>query len=184
MISLPPAQLAEKRKAGRPSALRLQVPDEVISFIDGHFGYYEENLAQSSGDFILRRTDGLFAYQLAVVVDDAAMGITEVVRGADLVDSTPRQLLLYRLLDLPAPRFCHLPLLLDTDGRRLSKRNRDVGLDILQQRFRPEEIIGRLAWLAGINPSGAPRTPESLVQDFSWDKIPHQDLILPEDLFT
>ena len=109
-------QAAERaRRTGRAPALRLQVPEEEITFTDGHMGEYREWLPADCGDFLLRRSDGIFAYQLAVVVDDAAMGVTEVVRGADLLASTPRQLLLYRLLGLEAPAFCHFPLLLGSD---------------------------------------------------------------------
>ena len=93
------AEIAEKSK-NRAPALRLITPEEHWGFTDGHMGRYEENLAADCGDFLLRRSDGMFAYQLAVVVDDAAMGVTEVVRGADLLDSTPRQLYLYHLLGL------------------------------------------------------------------------------------
>ena len=132
---LTPAQAAAKaRESGRSPALRIRVPDRETAFTDGHMGRYEENLARDCGDFLLRRSDGMFAYQLAVVVDDAAMGVTEVVRGADLLDSTPRQLLLYTLLGWEAPSFYHLPLLLAPDGRRLSKRNADAGLEVLRGR--------------------------------------------------
>ena len=146
-------------------------------------GLYRENLAGDCGDFLLRRSDGMFAYQLAVVVDDAAMGVTEVVRGADLLDSTPRQLLLYRLLDLPAPAFFHFPLLLASDGRRLSKRSADAGLDVLQDRCTPEEVLGKLAYLAGFNPSAAPKSARALLADFDWDKVPREDIRIPEGLF-
>ena len=172
-----------QQETGRAPALRLRVPDEDCSFLDGHLGQYRENLAQDCGDFLLRRSDGMFAYQLAVVVDDAAMGVTEVVRGADLLSSTPRQLLLYRLLHLPAPSFTHLPLLLTADGRRLSKRSADAGLDVLRGKLSPEEIVGKLAYLAGCNPSARPRTAQSLVDDFSWDAVPRQDIRIPETLF-
>ena len=94
------------------------MPDEVIAFEDGHMGPCAENLARDCGDFYLRRADGVFAYQLAVVVDDALMGVTQVVRGADLLSSTPRQLWLYRELGLPAPEFYHMPLLLAVNRRR------------------------------------------------------------------
>lgn len=177
------AEAAERAKERHP-ALRLRVPDEELAFTDGHMGRYGENLARDCGDFLLRRSDGLWAYQLAVVVDDAAMGVTEVVRGADLLSSTPRQLLLYRLLDLPAPAFFHLPLLLAPDGRRLSKRDADAGLDALRDRCPPEEILGKLAYLAGFNPSAAPRAAEALLRDFSWDKVPREDIRLPEGLFA
>lgn len=176
-------QAAEKAKTRAP-ALRLRVPDEVISFTDRHMGPYEENLARDCGDFLLRRSDGMFAYQLAVVVDDAAMGVTEVVRGSDLLDSTPRQLLLYRLLDLPSPRFCHFPLLLSHDGRRLSKRDADAGLEVLMGRLGPEEILGRLAYLGGFHPSAAAASAEELLAEFDWDKVPKEDIPIPQGLFS
>ena len=111
------AEIEEKRKKKAP-AYRLMVPDEDITFVDGCMGPHTENLLHDCGDFYLRRADGVFAYQLAVVVDDARMGVTEVVRGADLLSSTARQLYLYRLLGLQAPGFAHCPLLLDPEGRR------------------------------------------------------------------
>ena len=171
------------RETGRAPALRLRMPDEVISFSDGHMGPYGENLLRECGDFLLRRSDGMFAYQLAVVVDDAAMGVTEVVRGEDLLSSTPRQLYLYRLLDLPAPAFFHVPLLLTHDGRRLSKRNADAGLDDLQDRYTAAEILGKLAYLGGFNPTAQPRTADQLLADFAWDKVPTADIPIPEGLF-
>lgn len=112
---LTPDEIAEKRKKKAP-AYRLMVPDEEITFTDGCMGTHTENLLRDCGDFYLRRADGVFAYQLAVVVDDARMGVTEVVRGADLLSSTARQLYLYRLLGLQPPRFAHCPLLLAADG--------------------------------------------------------------------
>ena len=175
--------IARREAAGRKGALRLRVPEETVTFTDGHLGEVTEYLPTDCGDFLLRRSDGLFAYQLAVVVDDAAMGVTEVVRGADLLSSTPRQLLLYELLGWEAPEFYHFPLLLSLDGRRLSKRDRDLGLGALRERYTPEEIIGKLAYLAGQNPGGGPRTPEALAEDFHWDAVPRRDIPLPEGLF-
>jgi glutamyl-tRNA synthetase len=122
----------------------------------------------------------MFAYQLAVVVDDAAMGVTEVVRGADLLDSTPRQLYLCHLLGLTPPTYCHLPLLLAPDGRRLSKRNADAGLDVLRDRMPAPVLLGKLAMLAGLNPSGEPKAAWELVPDFDWEKVPRTDIRLPE----
>ena len=177
-------QAAERaRRTGRAPALRLRVPEEEITFIDGHMGEYGEWLPEDCGDFLLRRSDGMFAYQLAVVVDDAAMGVTEVVRGADLLASTPRQLLLYRLLGLEAPAFYHFPLLLGSDGQRLSKRNADAGLDTLGERYTASEILGKLAYLAGFNPSAEPRSGESLLADFAWEKVPRADIRIPEGRF-
>ena len=176
-------QAAERaRRTGRAPALRLWVPEEEITFTDGHMEY-REWLPADCGDFLLRRSDGIFAYQLAVVVDDAAMGVTEVVRGADLLASTPRQLLLYRLLGLEAPAFYHFPLLLGSDGQRLSKRNADAGLDTLGERYTAPEILGKLAYLAGFNPSAEPRSGESLLEDFAWEKVPRADIRIPEGLF-
>ena len=180
---LTPEDIARREAAGRKGALRLRVPEETVTFTDGHLGEVTEYLPTDCGDFLLRRSDGLFAYQLAVVVDDAAMGVTEVVRGADLLSSTPRQLLLYELLGWEAPEFYHFPLLLSPDGRRLSKRDGDLGLGALRERDTPEEIIGKLAYLAGQNPGGGPRTPEALAQGFDWDAVPRQDIRLPEGLF-
>ena len=177
-------QAAERaRRTGRAPALRLWVPEEEITFTDGHMGGYREWLPADCWDFLLRRSDGIFAYQLAVVVDDAAMGVTEVVRGADLLASTPRQLLLYRLLGLEAPAFYHFPLLLGSDGQRLSKRNADAGLDTLGERYTAPEILGKLAYLAGFNPSAEPRSGESLLEDFAWERVPRADIRIPEGLF-
>ena len=180
--NLTPEQVAEKAKTRAP-AWRVRVPDEKIAFTDGHLGLYAENLARDCGDFYLRRADGVFAYQLAVVVDDALMGVTEVVRGADLLSSTPRQLWLYRELGLQAPQFYHLPLLLAADGRRLSKRDGDQSLEHLRAKYAQEEIIGKLAFACGLQESPRPTTPAALAQTFDWAKVPKHDILLPEKLF-
>ena len=164
---LTPEEVAQKRLR-KPPAWRVMVPDEEIPFEDGHMGPQAENLLRDCGDFYLRRGDGVFAYQLAVVVDDALMGVTQVVRGSDLLSSTPRQLWLYQKLGLPAPTFYHLPLLMDVDGNRLSKRDGSQSLEQLAGRFTPEQIIGGLAWAYGLQPEPAPRTAQSLIPDFSW----------------
>jgi glutamyl-Q tRNA(Asp) synthetase len=111
-----------------PRAVRLRVPGEPITFVDAVFGIVCQGLAAAVGDFVLRRADGLFAYQLAVVVDDAAAGVNQVVRGADLLSSTPRQIFLQRCLGLPAPNYAHLPLALGHDGEKISKRHGDLSL--------------------------------------------------------
>jgi len=164
------------RMARKAPLWRLRVPDETISFTDGHFGPYSENLARDCGDFILRRADGIFAYQLAVVADDIAAGVTQVVRGRDLLSSTPRQLYLYRLLEAEPPRYYHIPLLTAADGRRLSKRDRDLDLGLLRQRFTAVQLIGKLAHAAGLIEQEEPCTAESLVPLFSWDKLPREDI--------
>ena len=111
------------------------------------------------------------------------MGVTEVVRGADLLSSTPRQLWLYEILGLKAPEFYHLPLLLAPDGRRLSKRDGDQSLENLRARYTPEEVVGRLAYTCGLTDTPAPRTAADLIDGFSWDKVPKNDILLPEGLF-
>ena len=121
----------------------------------------------------------MYAYQLAVVVDDGEMGVTQVVRGSDLLDSTPRQLWLQDQLDLPHPEYGHVPLLLAPDGRRLAKRDRDQELGELQSRYTAPELVGRLAHLAGLIPEPVPITPAELVPLFSWEKLPKEDRAAP-----
>ena len=180
--NLTPAQIAEKSRTKAP-AWRIKVPDEEITFTDLCMGEHLENLLTGCGDFYLRRADGVFAYQLAVVVDDARMGVTQVVRGSDLLSSTARQIYLYRLLGLTPPSFAHCPLLLDAQGRRLSKRDGDQSLEHLRGRYTAPEIIGKLAYLYGLQDRPEPRTPESLLPDFDWAKVPKQDVCLEEGLF-
>ena len=172
------AEEIARRSALRAPATRLRVPavddlaDDVVEFVDRTYGAQCEALATECGDFLVRRSDGVFAYQLAVVVDDAAMGVTEVVRGCDLLGSTPRQIYLQHLLGLPTPRYAHIPLLMSPDGRRLSKRDRDLDLGELRARFgTPEALLGWLAGQTGIAPNATPRTAEQLVEHFSWDII-------------
>ena len=169
--------------AGRRPAWRLKVPDEVWTVEDGHMGRYGENLLRDCGDFIIRRSDGVYAYQLAVVVDDGAMGVNQVVRGMDLLSSTPRQSYLYHLLGLEPPEFCHVPLLLAEDGRRLSKRDRDLDMGALRARWTPEELVGRLALLAGLQGAPEPVTPAALAEGFSWAQVPKADIVVPGGLF-
>lgn len=168
----------------RAPAVRLRLPDETVRFVDGHYGPVEQNLERECGDIILRRSDGVFAYQLAVVLDDIAMGVTQVVRGRDLLSSTPRQMYLYRLFGASPPQYIHVPLLLARDGRRLSKREHDLDLGALRAHgFSGEEIVGRVAYLAGLLPHPRPARPRDLLPLFSWEKVPKENLVLPEDLF-
>ena len=176
---LTPEEVEEKRKTRAP-ATRVRVPDEVVRFTDVVWGDYAENLAEECGDFIIRRSDGVFAYQLAVVVDDALTCVNEVVRGADLISSTPRQIWLYRLFGFEPPRFAHIPLLCDHDGRRLSKRDEDLDLGLLRERFTPEQVVGALACAAGLIDRPEPVAARELVSAFDWAKIPRHDLFLPD----
>ena len=172
------ARLLRKSALRRP-ALRLAVPDEAVAFTDALQGPYERNLARQCGDFILRRSDGIYAYQLAVVCDDAASGVTEVVRGRDILPSTPQQIYLCRLLGFPVPAYAHIPLLTDSSGRRLSKRDGDISLSALSRRFSREEIVGMLACAAGLLREPRPVTPEQLLPAFSWEKVPKDEARLP-----
>ncbi len=169
--------------AQRRPAIRLMVPEETVAFTDLCYGEYQENLRQECGDFLIRRSDGVFAYQLAVTADDALMGVTQVVRGRDLLSSTPRQLYLYRLLGLRPPVFGHIPLLLAPDGRRLSKRDGDLDLGALRLRFTPEQLLGKLAFAGGLLEREEPVTAEELIPLFSWEKLPRQDIRLPAGLW-
>ena len=121
----------------------------------------------------------MFAYQLAVVVDDGLSGVTEVVRGHDLIGSTPRQIWLYELFGFTPPKFIHIPLLCDHDGRRLSKRDEDLDLGLLREKFTPEQVIGALACAAGLTDTAEPVAAKELVKAFSWEKIPKHELYLP-----
>ena len=173
------AEEIARREQKRAPALRLRVPEEMVSFQDGHYGLYEENLARDCGDFILRRSDGVYAYQLAVVVDDALMGVTQVVRGRDLLGSTPRQIYLGRMLGLTPPAFSHLPLLVAPDGRRLSKRERDLDLGALRERgASPQAILGWLAWAGGLLDRPQPARARELLPLFSWEKVPREDIVV------
>lgn len=162
-----------------PAALRMKVPEEgrgIVTFTDGHYGTHTVDLTTQCGDFIVRRKDGAWAYQLAVVVDDALMGINEVVRGRDLLLSSPQQIYLAQQLGFTPPRFTHLPLLCNTAGQRLSKRDKSLDMGCLRQRFTSNQIIGLLAHAAGLQPTADAVSAQSLVKTFSWDKVGTADI--------
>ncbi len=171
---------AQRREKTKAPAYRLKVPARVFAFTDGLQGFYSENLAEACGDFIIRRADGIYAYQLAVVADDADGGITEVVRGMDLLDSTPRQLYLYELLGKKPPVFYHVPLLLSPDGRRLSKRDKDLDLGILRQKYTAEALLGKLAHLAGLLDTPESLSPKELTAIFTWDQVTRDPIVMDD----
>lgn len=173
--NLTPAQRAMKTK---PPCWRVKVPDETVFFTDGLQGDTEQNLAASCGDFIVRRADGVYAYQLAVVTDDADAGVTQVVRGSDLLSSTPRQIWLQRQLGLPEPAYYHVPLLLAPDGRRLSKRERDLDMGALRLRHTPESLLGLLAHACGLLESSVPISAAELAGDFSWQMVRGENIVI------
>jgi glutamyl-tRNA synthetase len=153
------------RPMKRPPALRFRVKDELLSYEDGGVGRVGQRLDRDVGDFVLKRGDGLFAYQLAVVVDDLAMNITHVVRGADLAPSTPRQIALAQALGGTPPRYTHVPLVVGSDGARLEKRT--PGVTVRQLRaagVTAERIVGELACGLGLTKTSAPISPPQIVR--------------------
>lgn len=159
-------------------AYRLCVPHQEVSFVDGLYGYQSIDLQDFYGDFVLRRADGTYAYQLAVAADDAAMHITEVVRGNDLLSSTPAQLYLYKLLGLQAPSFTHVPLLMSSkSGERLSKRDGSLSMEALRlQGVKPEQIWGMLAHKIGLLRQEEPISAKDLIPLFDVNKLPKENI--------
>ena len=171
--NLTPAQRAELEAAGRRPSWRFRAPEGEITFHDLLHGAVTENVAATVGDFIVRRSDGVFAYQLAVVVDDALMGVDQIVRGEDLLGSTARQLALYDALGYPHPtEYVHVPLALDATGARLAKRDAAAGLDALKAAGRTaEEIFGALAASCGLWTEGTPATLAEVLVTLAPAKI-------------
>jgi glutamyl-tRNA synthetase len=169
----------EARSARRPPAWRLRVSEAPVTFEDELHGRCSFMVAAEVGDFVVARADGVPAYQLAVVVDDAAMEIEQVVRGDDLLSSTARQVLLYQALDLAAPRFAHVPLVVGEDGARLAKRHGALSLGELRARgAEPRVVVGLLAALSGLAPSSAPAHPRELLPVFSLERVPREPAVL------
>ena len=164
--------------AGRKPAWRVCVPDKVWSFTDRVHGPYSLNLSTDCGDMVVRRADGVYVYQLAVTVDDGEAGVTEVVRGMDLLSSAPRQMYLQELLGFAHPEYGHVPMLLAPDGRRLSKRDRDLDLGELRRRMTPEALIGNLACAAGLIEVYEPVSAAELAKHFSWDMLSGDSIYL------
>ncbi len=173
--NLTDAQRAAKTKT---PCWRVAVPDEDVSFTDGLQGAYTQNLARGSGDFIVRRADGVYAYQLAVVTDDAQAGVTQVVRGSDLLSSTPRQIWLQRQLGFPEPGYYHVPLLVAPDGRRLSKREKDLDMGALRNRYAPEQLLGMLAHACGLLSHSESVRAGELAGEFSWQMVQKENIVI------
>jgi len=163
--------------------LRLRCDDITLDFDDAIAGPQRLSLAECGGDFALRRSDGVFAYQLAVVLDDIAMGITQVVRGDDILTSTPRQLFLYSLLGARPPQHAHLPLVLDHEGERLAKRHQSLTLAELRHAgISAPAVIGYLGWRAGLLDAPRPCAASELVRAFSFPRLPREAVRLPQDI--
>ena len=168
---------AQRAAFQRAPAWRLKVPDRQWVVNDLVQGTYTENLATDCGDFVVRRADGGYVYQLAVTVDDGLAGVTQVVRGMDLLCSAPRQMYLQELLGFPHPEYAHVPMLMAPDGRRLSKRDKDLDLGYLRSHISPEALIGVLAQAAGFTESAAPISAKELVDLFCWEKLGKQSIV-------
>jgi glutamyl-tRNA synthetase len=162
----------------RPPAASMET-----TFTDGFHGPQRENVAETVGDFVIARHPHGAGYMLAVVVDDAAMGVTEVLRGDDLLPATHRQLLLYRALGLTPPRFIHVPLVVAPDGRRLAKRHGDTRIATLrQQGLRPSQVVGLLAEWCGWVAPGEEIMPADLLPRFRLDTIPRTPVVLTDEV--
>ena len=168
----------ERAAFRRPPAWRVVVPDRVWTVEDRIQGTYRCNLATECGDMVVRRADGVYVYQLAVTVDDGEAGVTEVVRGMDLLSSAPRQMYLQELFGFPHPEYAHVPMLLAPDGRRLSKRDRDLDLGILRQRLTREALLGALAFAAGLIDQEVSVSLKELTKEFSWKKLSGDHIFL------
>ena len=173
--NLTPAQQAAFSRA---PAWRVRVPDRVWTVEDRVQGTYRENLATDCGDFVVRRADGVYVYQLAVTVDDGEAGVTEVVRGMDLLSSAPRQMYLQELFGFQHPAYGHVPMLMAPDGRRLSKRDKDMDLGFLQANTTAEVLLGLLAYASGLISQQEPISARELAGEFTWEKLRKEDIYL------
>ena len=162
---------------------RVMVPDKLWTVEDRVQGHYELNLATDCGDMVVRRADGVYVYQLAVTVDDGEAGVTEVVRGMDLLSSAPRQMYLQELFGFPHPEYGHIPMLMAEDGRRLSKRDKDLDLGELQKRITAEQLIGNLAYASGLIDRQIPVSAAELAKEFSWNKLNKKDIYINQQKF-
>ena len=169
---------AQKAAFDRAPSWRVKVPDKFWTVEDLMQGTYRENLLTDCGDFVVRRADGVYVYQLAVTVDDGEAGVTEVVRGNDLLSSAPRQMYLQELFGFSHPTYGHVPMLLSVDGRRLSKRDKDLDLGVLRQKMKPEKLLGILAHACGLIEKSESVSAAELATVFSWDKIKKEDIYL------
>ena len=169
---------ADRAKFDRKPAWRVCVPDKLWTVEDLVQGHYELNLATECGDMVVRRADGVYVYQLAVTVDDGEAGVTEVVRGMDLLSSAPRQMYLQELFGFKHPVYGHVPMLLAPDGRRLSKRDRDLDLGELRKRVTPEQLIGTLAFAAGLIDQNAAISARELAAEFDWNRLSGENIYL------
>ena len=177
-----PGDWFELHRSGKAS-LRFKVADELVTFQDRVYGMVCERVSDSVGDFVVKRRDGVYAYQLAVVVDDVSMGITEVVRGEDLISSTARQIQLIEALGESPPAYGHVPLVVAPDGVKLSKRHSGLSIRALRAAgVRADTLVGYLAYTLGLLSDPVPCSPADLVPGFSWQEVHRRAWTLPRDL--
>ena len=174
---------AQRQAFHRDPAWRVKVDDRLWELDDLVQGHYTCNLARECGDMVVRRADGVYVYQLAVTVDDGEAGVTEVVRGMDLLSSAPRQMYLQELFGFSHPVYAHVPLLMAPDGRRLSKRDRDLDLGELRKRMTPERLIGILGYSCGLIPRNVPISMMELASVFSWSKVRKDNICLDSSIW-
>ncbi|MBQ3482496.1 MAG: tRNA glutamyl-Q(34) synthetase GluQRS [Oscillospiraceae bacterium] len=180
---LSPAQAAERMKS-RPPAWRLRLEDKTVSFRDRLYGELSCEILREYGDFPIRRADGVYCYQFTVALDDALMGVSEVLRSRDLLSSAPWQVYIQRLFGFEPPVFVHIPLLLDADGQRMAKRDFSLSLKEVRRHYSTEEVIGRLGFLAGLTDEPRPCTAAQLLPLYAPEKLPREDIVLPRGLFA
>jgi glutamyl-tRNA synthetase len=179
--SLSMEERGARTKLKSPS-FRFAVGTGPIEFVDNAAGP-QTFPHGAGGDFVVKRADGIISYQLAVVIDDAAMGITDVLRGYDLLDSTPRQLLLYKALGLAAPRFTHVPLLTGPDGTKLAKRHGDISISSIRSAGgKPEKVIGWIAYMSGLIDRPEPIRADELIGVFDLGRIPKESIPVTDKL--
>ncbi len=177
--NLSKGEIEELLKTRQP-AYRIKVEDRLSTFVDRNYGEQTVNLARDCGDFIIKRGEDKFAYHLAVVVDDQLSGVTEIVRGMDLLQSTHQQIYLHEKLWPMAkvPSYAHVPLLVDAEGRRLSKRDLATDVGYLREHYTAEEMLGKIAFLSGVTEKEESMTMKELIAEFDWSKVKREDIIV------
>ncbi len=168
----------QRAKMDRAPAWRVKIPQDVYTVNDLCQGVFTQDLSKECGDFVVRRADGVYVYQLAVTVDDGEAGVTEVVRGWDLLGSAPRQMYLQKLFGFEHPAYGHVPMLVAPDGRRLSKRDKDMDLGQLRLHMAPEALIGKLAFAAQLTETDDPISAAELATVFSWENLRKDEICL------
>lgn len=175
---------AEELSRLRPPAWRLRLSDVSVGFTDRLAGEVRSEVLREYGDFPVRRSDGVYCYQFTTALDDALMGVTEVVRSRDLISSAPWQVYVQRRFSLESPEYVHIPMLLDHEGRRMAKRDHALSLREIRRHYTAGEVLGRLGYLAGLRPDTEPCALERLLGEFDWSALPREDIRVPHALFS